>query len=94
MLDTTFYPNYKENGYDSLQREIYEALTLIAIESSENFEYVKDQITNFVKKNINNYKNVNFVYTFLERLEQKYYVYKSQNISIDEAIEKLKLIYN
>lgn len=94
LLELTYQKEFKHYKYERLDSEVYEALTSIALQSAENFMYVKEETEKFINAHILEYKDVNFVYAFLERLEQKYYINKSQNITIDDVLEKLKLIYS
>ena len=93
LLGLTYDKEFKHNNYERLDNEIYEALTSISLQSTENFEYVKNETEKFIKSHPE-YEDINFVYAFLERLEQKFYINKSQIITIEDVIEKLKLIYH
>ena len=94
MLELTYKKEFIHHDYERLDREVYEALTSISLQSEENFNCVKEETEKFVEAHKSEYDNINFVYSFLERLEQTFYIHKSQNITIEDVIEKLKLIYN
>ena len=83
---------FKNFHYERLDSEVYEALTSIALQSTENFNNVNIEVEKFIKAHPD-YKGINFNFAFLERLEQKYYVNKAQNITIDDVLKKLELIY-
>ena len=93
LLELTYNKEFKNYNYERLDSEVYEALTSIALQSSENFNFVNEEIEKFIKTHTE-YEDINFNYAFLERLEQKFYINKSQTITIDDVLEKLKLIYN
>lgn len=93
LLELTYQKGFHHYNYERLDSEVYEAFTSIALQSAENFTYVKEATENFIEVHKSAYKDINFVYAFLERLEQNYYINKSQDITIDDVLEKLKLIY-
>ena len=93
LLDVTYQKEFKQSDqFDRLDRLVLEAFKSISLESRKNYLTVKKAIETFISKNIKNYKNVNWLYSFLSQLEQQYYVNKSQNITIDDVLEKLKLV--
>lgn len=94
LLELTFQKDFKQAEFDPLEREVYEALTSIALQSEEAYSSVKNETEKFVENYRDKYDKVNFVYSFLERLEQRFYINKSQNITINDVVEKLKLIYS
>ncbi len=89
--------NYQEDfnqsdHFERLDRLVLDALTRIALLSDNNYFEIKRSIEDFIEKYKGNYKNVNWLYSFLEQLEQKHYINKSEQISIDEVLEKLKTV--
>lgn len=93
LLEVTYQKEFQQSDqFDRLDRLVLEAFKSISLESRNNYLTVKQAIETFISKNIKAYKNVNWLYSFLSQLEQQYYVNKSQNITIDDVLEKLKLI--
>jgi GTPase SAR1 family protein len=78
--------------FDRLERLILEAFKSISLESQYNYRAVRNSIEDFITSNIKNYKNLNWLYSFLNQLEQQYYATLAQNITIDNVLVKLEKI--
>jgi hypothetical protein len=93
LLEINYQDDFEQSDhFERLDRLVLDALTSIALLSDKNYFKIRRSIGNFIDKFNTIYKDVNWLYSFLEQLEQKYYINKSEQISIDEIIEKLKTI--
>ena len=93
LLELNYQENFEQpDEFHRLDRLVLNSLTVIALESEQNYLDVKRAIENFIDEYLSIYKNVNWLYSFLEQLERQYYVNKSEKFSIDDAIGKLEEI--
>ena len=93
LLELNYQEDFEQpDEFDRLDRLVLNSLTVIALESEQNYLDVKRAIENFIDEYRSIYKNVNWLYSFLEQLERQYYVNKSERFSIDDVIVKLEEI--
>ncbi|MGC9975444.1 MAG: hypothetical protein ABSC57_01815, partial [Syntrophales bacterium] len=94
LLELTYQKSFKqpEDHFNRLDRLVLSAFKSISLESEGNYQKVKQSIENFIKKYINLYENVNWLYSFLDQLELQYFTNKSQKLTIDDVIKKLEMI--
>jgi hypothetical protein len=94
LLKLTYQKTFHQpdDDFDRLDRIVLAAFKSISLESEENYLKVKQAIENFIKKYINLYENVNWLYSFLDQLEQQYFINKSQKLTIDDVIKKIDII--
>ena len=93
LLEISYQNDFEqEDHFERLDSLVLNSITSIALQSDEHYYKIKESIEIFIDKFKTEYKNVNWLYSFLDQLEQKYYVNKSEQISIDEVIEKVQKI--
>jgi len=92
LLKLAYDKDLKEDNYDSLYRVVENIFTNIALTNEQNFKKVYKSINTFIKENNKKDEKINFLYSYLERLERQFYFTKSQKITLDEALSKLKMI--
>ncbi len=93
LLELSYHENFKQaDMFERLDRLVLDSLTAIALESAENYLDVKESIENFIKEYSATYMNVNWLHAFLDQLEQKYYIHKTEQIEIEDVISKLEEI--
>jgi len=92
LLEKSYDPKFIQDDFYRLDSDVLDALSNIALKSENNYIKVKSAIENFICKNSNIYKNVHFLNLFLENLERKFYIAKSENIDIEEVIKKIEII--
>ena len=92
LLKKSYDPEFIQDDFHRLDNDVLDALNNVSLKSEGNYIKVKDAIEEFIIKNSNIYKNVHSLNLFLEKLEQKYYIAKSENIDIEEVIEKFEFI--
>lgn len=93
LLELSYHEDFEQpDMFERLDRLVLNSLTVIALESEQNYLDVKRSIENFIDEYRSIYKNVNWLYAFLDQLEQKYYVNRSENFSVDDVINKLEEI--
>lgn len=94
LLERSYQSDFVQDEFHRLDSDVLDALSNIALKSEKNYIKVKNAVENFINTYSNIYKNVHFLNLFLEKLEQKYYITKSEKIDIEEAIKKLEFIIN
>ena len=92
LLEKSYQPDFVQDDFYRLDRDVLDALSNVALKSENNYIKVKSAIENFISKNSNIYKNIHFLNLFLEKLERKFYIAKSENIDIEEVIKKIEII--
>ncbi len=93
LLEINYQEDFDQSDhFERLDRLVLDALTNIALISDNNYSEIRRFIEDFIEKFNKIYKNVNWLYSFLEQMEQKHYINKSEQISIVEVIEKLKTV--
>jgi predicted NACHT family NTPase len=94
LLELTYQKTFQQpdDDFDKLDRLVLAAFKSISLESDDNYLKVKQAIETFINKYINIYENVNWLYSFLNQLEQQYFISKSQKLTIDDVIKKLEMI--
>jgi len=88
-LDLSYRKNIVEDEFNSLRQNVLTGLTEIALQSENNYFVVKKGVESFIKRHLSKYEDVNFLYAFLERTEQQFYVVKSEKLDIEDVIKKL-----
>lgn len=63
----------------------------MALKSESNYNYVKQTLEDFIAKYAT-IEGVSFLNSYLEDLEQKYYVLKSEKLSLDKVVSQLDAI--
>ena len=93
LLEISYQKNFEQSDhFDRLERIVLNTLTTIALQSDQAYCAIRESIESFIIKFKSVYKNVNWLYSFLEQLEQKYYVNKSEKNNINDVISKLEKI--
>lgn len=92
LLKLSYDKNLKEDRFDSLYRIVENILINIALKNEKSFRLVVKSVNGFIDKNKASNNEVNFLYTYLERLERQFYFSKSKNITINDVLSKLKTI--
>ena len=90
LLEISYQPSFKKDDWDHLELHVLDALIAIALESDENYQGVRNAMENFINKNKGKFENINFLNLFIEKLEQKYYLAKSEVRNIGDVIVKLR----
>jgi hypothetical protein len=92
LLKMSYQEDFVQDDFHRLDRVVLDALTSIALQSDKHYLDIKRVIDNFINEYRLVIKNVNFLYVFLEKLEQRYYISKSEKLSINDVIKKLENI--
>jgi len=94
MLELTYHKGFRQMEYDRLELKIFDSLSNIALQSDDNYHFVKSSLEKFIKEKEQISENIRFINSFLDRLERSFYINKSQDVTIEDALEKLKLLLN
>jgi hypothetical protein len=71
---------------------VLDALSRIALQSEEAYESVRSAVESFLSRNVESNGALRYLYHYLDRLERQYYVTKSENVSLDEVLDKLSKV--
>ena len=92
LLEKSYQSDFVQDDFYRLDSDVLEALSNISLKSENNYIEVKSAVEDFISNNSSIYKNVHFLNLFLEKLERKIYIAKSENIDIEEVIKKIEII--
>ncbi len=92
LLDISYRPDFKKNNFHNLGHYVLDAFNEIALVSDKNYKHVRKAITKYIDNNIGKIENVNFLNSFIESLEQKYFISKSESLTIADVKQRLKII--
>ena len=79
-----------KHGFDTIERLVNRALTTIALNEDQNFIIVKETVESFIKDHIDEHESVKWLYSLIEKIEMQYYINKSKDIRIEDAIIKVR----
>lgn len=93
LLEISYQDDFVQGDFQRLDSVVLDVLSRIALQSDQHYDKIKEVVERFIKRRSSVINDVNFLYIFLERLEQSYYMAKSEKPTINDVLEKLKKIY-
>jgi predicted NACHT family NTPase len=93
LLKISYQNDFVQDVFQRLDNIVLNTLTAIALQSDQHYIEVKQAIENFTNEYSSIIDGVNFLYSFLESLEQRHYVIRSEKLDINDVIEKLEKLY-
>lgn len=87
------YDKDLSDEFPSLNNIVLNTLSTIGVKTETNYVLVRQILEDFIAK-YSAIEGVSFLNSFLEELEQKYYVSKSEKLSLNEVASKLNAILN
>jgi len=90
LLATSYQADFERNEFYTLDQAVLNSLETIALESDEAYWRVKKAIQEFIAETSRTIERASFLHVFLDDLERSYYTRKSQNLSLSEALSKVK----
>lgn len=93
LLEVCYQPDFEKTGFDHLEHHVLNTLTAIALQETENYQKVRKAMEDFIEGNTGQLQNVNFLNIFIENLDQKYYVTKSEGLTISDVRAKLGTVF-
>ena len=94
LLGVSYQDDFVQRDFQRLDSIVLDTLTAIALQSDQHYVQIKEAIENFIKKHSSILRNVNFLYIFLEELERRYYMTKSEKLDINDVTSKLEKIFS
>lgn len=89
LLQVTLGSEHRSLDYfDRFDPLVLEALLQVAISSEEGLNEVRTSLTTFIKES--QLPNLNYLYTSIARMEEAYYLSRSQSLSIKAVVRSLK----
>ncbi|HXB43062.1 MAG TPA: hypothetical protein VNV85_03360, partial [Puia sp.] len=92
LLEIGYENNISIDRFENLQSSATTALYNLALLNEENFAAVKENLEAFLQKYKSAYPNVKFLASVIERMEAQFYMNRAQSFTIDQAINKLKIL--
>lgn len=93
LLKISYQDNFVQDDFERLDQIVLDTLTAIALQSDQYYVKIKKATKSLINEYSSTVKNVNFLNVFLEKLEQKYYVTKSEKLDIIGVTKKLEKIW-
>lgn len=91
LLEVAYQDDFEQTDYfERLERLVLDTIKSIGLESEENYLKARNEIESFIQKQLNVYKNINWLYAFLNQMEHQYYVNKSEKLEIDAVLAKIE----
>jgi len=81
LLKMSYQENISQDDFHSLRNDVLKTLSEIAMISEQNFSKIHSNVENFITENLADIENVNFLYSYLERLELKFSDTKSKDMN-------------
>lgn len=91
LLYLSYNDGFKQNEFERVDTEIRNAITNIALQSTQNFKVVQTTLESFIQDN-SHLKYINFLNIFIEDVESKYYVTLQSGRDILEVTQRLDSI--
>jgi len=89
LLKISYQKDLIQDDFHRLDSIVLDTLTEIALQSEQNYVEIRKAIEKFIDENSSFIENINFLYVYLDRLEQRYYVSKSKELNIHDIIKKV-----
>jgi len=93
LLGLSYQDDFTHNTFHRLDNTVLEVLMTMALKSDQNYVNITTAIETFIRQYSSVMENVNFLYSFLERLEQRYYIAKTEQLDITDVLKVLDKIY-
>ena len=84
-------PEERENRYNYLEQVVISAIHNIGVFSEENLFEVIKELNLFMSTYHDEIPHINFLQFTIDRMEEQFYLSKSQSYSIEDALEQIKL---
>ena len=93
LLDLTYRENlHQSDPFERLDRLVLDSLTSIALVSDDSYLKVKKNMGKYIYQYSSIYQDIHWLNAFLDQLEQKYYINKSERLEISDVLRKLNAI--
>lgn len=92
LLELSYNPDFVQDKYERLNSIVLQILTQIAFANKENYLIVKKAIEDFIVEKSDTIPHVKFLLRFQDSLERRYYIGKSDKMSIAEVKTKINAI--
>lgn len=94
LLKLAKRPEFKKDRFNNLESYVLDALYYIGIQSEENFVQVKTATDHFIKKYSEEIEHLNFLHFNIRKIEDQFYLKKSQEYSVDDALREYNTLYH
>lgn len=94
LYELSYDAEFAQEKYYRLSSMVLDALAQIATTSESAYLEVKSLVQTFINNKYQEMPNVNYLHVFLDRLERRYYISKSETISISDVKNKVSTLFN
>ncbi|HEX5733352.1 MAG TPA: hypothetical protein VF131_11010 [Blastocatellia bacterium] len=92
LLKISYQADFERAEFYTLDQAVLNSLETVALQSDEAYQRVRHTVLDFINTMSKEVERATFLHYFLDNLERSYYTRKSQNISLIEAISKVKTL--
>jgi len=89
LLKLSYQDDFKKDEFHRIDSEIRNALLNIALQSTDNYHYVKGEVEKFISSN-QHLEHINFLNVFVEDMESRYYITLQSGRNISDVIRRLE----
>jgi len=93
LLRMSYEDNLQQDDFERLDQAILGTLRNIALSSATNYVAVNKAIEDYIHQHAS-IQNINYLYIFLENLEQQFYLNKGTRLNIREVVKQLDSFFN
>lgn len=87
LLEVSYSDNSKQDDlFERLDNAVMNSLASIALDSELNFITVRNELESFIRIYTPVHENVNWLYAFIDQLEERYYVKRAEVRSLDDIV--------
>lgn len=92
LLKLSYDERFNQGDVNYLQNSVLEALNQMALESRQNYQLVRDALSDFIGENEAEIEGVKYLRRYISRLERLYYTSIGQRFTLDDVVTKLRVI--
>jgi hypothetical protein len=89
LLELSYHSDFQQHQFYRLDGAVMGALTSVALVSEQNYQVVRDAVSDFIEVRRSADERVNYLYQFLDNLERMFYTNKSQDVSLQQVLTNL-----
>ena len=93
LLKIAKQPDYKRDIFNDFEDRVLSTLRNIGIQSTESYVEVKSAIEVFIKENVGEIPNVNFLHFVTVQMEEQIKIKQTESLTIDEAVDQYDKLF-
>lgn len=86
LLELDYHDDFNQSDYRRISQVVKSSLTTIALQSEKNLQLVTNKLIDFIDEKKEEYPNLKYLYNYVDDIEKKFYLNKSQELNLESAI--------